>query len=83
MRIRRQWFVLGLIISVCVLTGCQKPAEVSSQTSNSTAPSTPQKLDDATNKKRIDMQVYQISQSKLPDAEKQRLIEQVRASSPK
>ncbi len=93
MRTWRQWLLLGLAVSEIGISGCQKSPEVSSQVqkpaevvpqgSNPAASGVAPKLNDAANKTRIEMQVYQINQSKLPDAEKQRLIEQVKASSPK
>ena len=82
MRTQTQWLAGSLVCFAAVLAGCQKTAKVSAQ--QSTAPaSLPQKLDEATNKKRIDMQTFQINQSQLPAAEKQRLIQQIQASTPR
>lgn len=93
MRIWRRWWLLGLMVGGLGLTGCNNSSQVSPQTkapaqaapqaSNPTVPVAAPKVDEAANKTRIDMQVYQINHSNLPDAEKQRLIAQVRASSPK
>ena len=79
MRRQRQWLLPGCILLMTVLTGCGKKAEVTAQTTAAPA-GTPQKLDAATNKKRIDMQTFQINHSQLPPAEKQRLIQQIQSS---
>lgn len=79
MRIQKQWLLPGLVVLTSALVGCQKTAEVSVLKTN-TAAGTPQKLDATTNKKRIDMQTFQINQSQLPPAEKQRLIQQIQAA---
>lgn len=84
MLMSRRWLFVTVVCAISIDTGCTHQAPVGSTTpasvtNNAPANSQPkvaQKLPQAA----IDMQIYQINQSKLPDAEKQRLISQVRAS---